>query len=107
MTDADLQRLLAACEALDKVIAEVIAGHATIADTREPYVSLLTAADIAAYRRARPDAPAKAAEAGYRDAFYEVAAMLGIGARSASPKEVWEQEMRPKLAALTSGKISA
>ncbi|CAG2089181.1 hypothetical protein XCY_001857 [Xanthomonas arboricola pv. juglandis] len=43
-------------------------------------------------------------QAGYIDAFYEVAEMLGIGARvripgtdEGSPKHVWETEMRPML----------
>ncbi len=35
---------------------------------------------------------------GYRDAFYEIGDMLGIGARAASPKAIWENEMRPALA---------
>ncbi|MBB3832539.1 hypothetical protein FHR55_000705 [Xanthomonas arboricola] len=45
-------------------------------------------------------------QAGYIDAFYEVAEMLGIGARvripgtdEGSPKHVWETEMRPMLMA--------
>jgi hypothetical protein len=37
---------------------------------------------------------------GYAEAFYEVAEMLGIGARACAPKHIWEQEMRPKLMAI-------
>lgn len=44
-------------------------------------------------------APSQGAD-GYRDAFYELAEMLGIGARPHSPKTVWESEMRPCLQAL-------
>jgi hypothetical protein len=36
---------------------------------------------------------------GYADAFYEIAAMLGIGARPDSPAKVWADEMKPLLAA--------
>jgi hypothetical protein len=46
---------------------------------------------------ARPDAGE-----GYAAAFYEIAAMLGIPARAASPADVWHDEMRPKLEALVS-----
>ena len=35
---------------------------------------------------------------GYPDAFYEIAGMLGIPAQMRSPREVWQQEMRPLLA---------
>lgn len=38
---------------------------------------------------------------GYATAFYEIAAMLGIGAQAASPADVWRDQMRPKLEALT------
>lgn len=38
-------------------------------------------------------------EDGYRNAFYEIGAVLGIPARPESPKHVWETEMRPKLLA--------
>lgn len=34
---------------------------------------------------------------GYIEAFYELARMLGIGARTTSPKETWEREMRPAI----------
>ena len=44
-------------------------------------------------------APSQGAD-GYRDAFYEIADLLGIGARPDSPKTVWETEMRPMLQAL-------
>lgn len=44
---------------------------------------------------ARPDA-----SAGYVTAFYEIATMLGIGAQTASPADVWREQMRPKLEAL-------
>ncbi|MGY2732351.1 hypothetical protein [Sphingomonas sp. UYP23] len=37
---------------------------------------------------------------GYATAFYEIAEMLGIGARAASPTAVWRDEMQPKLEAL-------
>lgn len=37
------------------------------------------------------------ANAGYVRAFYELAALMGLNARSSSPREVWEQEMRPRL----------
>ncbi|WBO23980.1 hypothetical protein [Sphingomonas abietis] len=37
---------------------------------------------------------------GYADAFYDLAKMMGIGARANSPATIWETEMRPKLAAL-------
>ena len=38
---------------------------------------------------------------GYASAFYEIATMLGIGAQAASPVDVWRDQMRPKLEALT------
>lgn len=44
--------------------------------------------------------PAGAAD-GYASAFYEIATMLGIGAQAASPVDVWRDQMRPKLEALT------
>lgn len=34
---------------------------------------------------------------GYRDAFFELGAMLGLSAQPRSPKEVWEDQMRPAL----------
>ena len=34
---------------------------------------------------------------GYREAFYEVAKMLDMGAVPPVPKDVWRQQMRPKL----------
>jgi hypothetical protein len=40
------------------------------------------------------------AEAGYRDAFYELAALMGIPARAKSPQEVWNDEMLPRLKSL-------
>lgn len=42
-------------------------------------------------------------QSGYADAFYQIADMLGITARTASPKEVWQGEMLPKLKALIEG----
>lgn len=39
-------------------------------------------------------------ESGYVHAFYEIAAMLGIGARAKSPASVWQDEIKPKLQAL-------
>lgn len=42
-------------------------------------------------------------QAGYIKAFYEVADLLGIGARTCSPKEAWEGEMRPRLVTLLAG----
>ncbi|WP_242137333.1 hypothetical protein [Sphingomonas sp. TREG-RG-20F-R18-01] len=42
-----------------------------------------------------------AAGDGYATAFYEIAKMLGFGARAKSPFEVWRAEMKPKLEALT------
>jgi Lar family restriction alleviation protein len=41
-------------------------------------------------------------EAGYVEAFYELADMMGIGAQPRSPKDVWEQQMKPRLAPLFS-----
>jgi hypothetical protein len=41
------------------------------------------------------------ADGGYAIAFYEIAKMLGIGAQAASPADVWRDQMRPKLEALT------
>lgn len=36
---------------------------------------------------------------GYTEAFYELAAMMGLDyAQPLSPKEVWETQMRPRLA---------
>jgi hypothetical protein len=47
-------------------------------------------------------------EAGYVDAFYEIADMMGIVAQPRSPKEVWESEMKPRLAAaLAKDRLSA
>jgi hypothetical protein len=37
---------------------------------------------------------------GYRDAFYDIAKLLNIGARADSPANVWRKEMLPKLQAL-------
>jgi hypothetical protein len=34
---------------------------------------------------------------GYANAFYDLADIMGIPARTASPKDVWEKEMRPRL----------
>lgn len=34
---------------------------------------------------------------GYRDAFYELATLMGIGGRIDTPKAVWEREMLPRL----------
>lgn len=44
---------------------------------------------------------------GYAAAFYEIADMLGIGARAASPKTVWEGEMRPALQKLLTNRDAA
>lgn len=41
------------------------------------------------------------ADDGYATAFYEIATMLDIGAQAASPADVWRDQMRPKLEALT------
>ena len=38
-------------------------------------------------------------ESGYVAAFYELADMMGIAAQPRSPKDVWESEMKPRLAA--------
>lgn len=38
--------------------------------------------------------------AGYVRAFYELADMLGMNARADSPRNVWENEMKPRLATL-------
>lgn len=38
--------------------------------------------------------------ADYATAFYDLAKMMGLSARDQSPKEVWEMEMRPRLAAM-------
>ena len=68
-----------------------------------------------ASRRAWPTGPSRAAtserpnfcpygcgplngQAGYVDAFYELADMMGIGAQAKSPAEVWQQQMKPRLA---------
>lgn len=37
-------------------------------------------------------------EAGYVGAFYELADMMGITAQPRSPKDVWDGEMKPRLA---------
>jgi hypothetical protein len=42
-------------------------------------------------------------EAGYVTAFYELADMMHVTAQPRSPKDVWEQEMRPRLIAAFSG----
>jgi hypothetical protein len=49
----------------------------------------------------RQEASTSTAQDGYATAFYDVATMLGIGARAQSPADVWRDEMRPKLEALT------
>jgi hypothetical protein len=36
--------------------------------------------------------------AGYAEAFYEIAKMLGLEARPETPAEVWQEQMRPMLA---------
>lgn len=38
-------------------------------------------------------------DAGYVMAFYELAKLMGIGARTESPGQVWRKEMLPRLAA--------
>lgn len=48
---------------------------------------------------ASPPAPSALVEDGYQLAFYELAGLMGIGARSASPGHVWRSEMLPKIAA--------
>lgn len=50
---------------------------------------------------AAPPPPAGDANTGYVNAFYEMASMLGFGAMPISPKEAWEQHIRPKLEVLT------
>jgi hypothetical protein len=45
------------------------------------------------------EAASQPREDGYATAFYEIAAMLGIGAQSRSPGNVWANEMRPRLLA--------
>ncbi len=42
---------------------------------------------------------APSGEAGFLEVFYEIAGIIKLGARAASPREVWEREMRPKLLA--------
>lgn len=46
--------------------------------------------------------------AGYVRAFYELAGLMGLNAQAASPREVWETEMKPWLerALSTGGKRS-
>lgn len=34
---------------------------------------------------------------GYVDAFYELAAMLNIGAMPISPEQAWREHMRPRI----------
>lgn len=54
---------------------------------------------VAASRNARATAARRRGDVsdGYAKAFYEIAEMLGIGARAQSPAEVWEKEMKPEL----------
>jgi hypothetical protein len=54
----------------------------------------------------RTPKPGDATPDGYAAAFYEIAAMLGIPAQSATPQHVWEAEMRPRLLALTADPTS-
>jgi hypothetical protein len=53
---------------------------------------------VSAEERYRSSARVIEGEAGYVTAFYEIVDMLGIPAQPASPKHVWETQMRPLLA---------
>lgn len=51
-------------------------------------------------RAALAAAPASGDTSGYQLAFYELAKLMGIGARPHSPGQVWRNEMLPRLIAL-------
>jgi hypothetical protein len=50
---------------------------------------------------------ATSASDGYADAFYQIAKVLGIDAQPRSPREVFEQQMLPRLAALSASEAEA
>lgn len=52
--------------------------------------------------RANAPAPATPIEDGYTKAFYEIASVLGIGARADTPENVFRNEMLPRIVALAS-----
>lgn len=56
-----------------------------------------TARQAAELLAAMPTSEPAPQQGGYVTAFYEIAKMLGIGARVNSPAEVWEREMKPLL----------
>ncbi len=52
----------------------------------------------------RRDRAARGVQGGYLDAFYEMAAMLGIeGAQAKSPEQVYREQIKPALEALKVG----
>lgn len=52
-------------------------------------------------------AAAIASRDGYVSAFYDVAQLLGIGARASSPADVWATEMLPMLRVLLNNSVAA
>lgn len=53
------------------------------------------------YVALKAERDALAANEGYKQAFYEIANILGTGARPDSPKDVFEQVIKPMLINLT------
>lgn len=54
-------------------------------------------AELAASKAAGASLGATAPQDGYSMAFYELAKLMGIGARAAAPGHVWRSEMLPRL----------
>lgn len=71
------------------------AGEVVMANARYPQ---LTAAEVDSILR---DANEANRLRGYRDAFYELGALLDIPAQAKSPGEVWRGQMLPRIKALT------
>lgn len=71
-----------------------LVGWQTAAKERIRWLSVQLAIANArlSHRPTKPDA-------GYQQAFYQLAELMGIGAQPVSPAEVWESQMLPKLKA--------
>lgn len=67
--------------------------------TEEQYIAAaqMLANKLASNNKPEVSPTSSTATQTYEDAFYEMAKVLGIGARTSSPREVFEEEMLPKL----------
>ena len=82
----------------DHIVGDQMKDNGTLFVNSEQAVSA-----IVRFAAIRQDAATSTAQDGYATAFYEIATMLGISARAASPADVWRDQMRPKLEALAAG----